>query len=239
MVIFNTLISLNVNGYYKMKNYKTLRPVVLILSCLIISGMLAVKAEPPSANVNSVLPRELLLEEAIVASVQACLGNESDFAQRFNTLVTDDQALQQQATDIEKYKDNIQTSQLNLNQEEAQLNALARSQSKMGADLDVLRKGLYKNHATKPLTSEQLQKENIKIEAYNKLSGEFNVMTDQYNKQVLAQKKRIAEHNALVATLNDAVSRYNAHAQAIQVPLNKVVADVGYYQHKCAAGVKK
>jgi hypothetical protein len=230
MVIFNTLISLNKNGYHKMKNYKTLSPVVFVWSCLIISGMLPVKAEPPSVNVNSVLPRDLLLDEAIVASVQACLGNESDFAQRFNTLVTDDQTLQQQATEIDKYKDSIQTSQLNLEQEEAQL--------KMGADLDVLRKGLYKNHATKPLTSEQLQKENIKIEAYNKLSGEFNVMTDQYNKQVLAQKKRIAEHNALVTTLNDAVALYNAHAQAIQVPLNKVVADVGYYQHKCAAGVK-
>ena len=222
-----------------MKNYKTPNPVVLVLSCLIVSGMLPVKAAPPSANVNSVLPRELLLEEAIVASVQTCLGNESDFTQRFNTLMTDDQTLQQEATDIDKYKANIQTSQLNLNQEEALLNALARSQSKMGGDLNVLRNGLYKKHATKPLTSDQLQKENIKIEAYNKLSGEFNVMTDQYNKQVLAQKKRIAEHNALVTTLNDAVALYNAHAQAIQGPLNKILADVGYYQHKCAAGVKK
>ena len=85
----------------------------------------------------------------------------------------------------------------------------------------------------------ELQQENIKIQAYNNMSGEFNIMTDQYNNWVVVQKKRIADHNAMVSKLNDFVAGYNAHAQALQGPLNKVLADVGYYQHKCAAGVIK
>ena len=224
------------NEYSKMK---TISLVGLLWVCLISLGMLSAHAEPPSVNVTSLLPTALLLDEETIAAVQKCSGTDSDFKQRFNALVADDQSLQQEATNIEKYKVAIEKSQQNLNQEETRLNTLARSQTNVAADLDVLRKSLHKNHATKPLTSAELQQENIKIQAYNNMSGEFNIMTDQYNNWVVAQKKRIADHNALVSKLNDSVAGYNVHAQALQGPLNKVLADVGYYQHKCAAGVIK
>ena len=207
---------------------------VLLLS-LSLFVMLTARAEPPSVNVQSQLPASLALDDKTINAVQACIGKESDFAQRYKALVADDQALQQQATDSEKFKAAIEKSQLNLKQEENALNIFATSQTKMGSDLDMRRKSLYRNHATKPLNQDELQQENAKIQAYNAMSGEFNVVTDQYNKLVLAQKKRIADNNDLVAKLNAVVARYNSDALAIQGALNKILENVGFYQHKCAA----
>ena len=213
---------------------KLLMNWVLLLG-LSLFVMLTAHAEPPSVNVQSQLPASLALDNEAIDAVQACIGKKSDFAQRYKSLVADDQALQQQATDSEKFKAAIEKSQLNLKQEENALNIFATSQTKMGSDLDMRRKSLYRNHATKPLNQDELQQENAKIQAYNAMSGEFNVVTDQYNKLVLAQKKRIADHNNLVAKLNTVVARYNSDALAVQGALNKILADVGFYQHKCAA----
>ena len=215
-----------------MKNYTKNLPSLFVLFA---SVLLPVQAElGTTASILSLLPPELQLDQSMVDAINQCPGVENGFAQRYSSLVQDKQLLQQEADDIAEKKEMIATSKVNVDKEEGFLNEFARSQSRMANELDALRKGLYKNHATKPLSPEATIIENEKILAYNKKSGEYNVITDQYNNLVIAQKKRIAEHNALVASLNEMVARFNTHSLATQEPTNQLLRDVASYQSRCA-----
>lgn len=214
--------------------------IILRLLCVLFaSSQLSVTAAPQTSEFNNaVMPVELQLDKAMVNAISQCLGADNDFIQRYETVVQNKQLLQQEADDISAKKVAIQASKENVDREEGILNEFARSQSRMASELDVLRKGLYKNHATKPLSPEATIIENEKILAYNKKSGEYNVMTDHYNNLVIAQKKRIADHNALVASLNEQVAKYNSHALDTQEPTNQLLRDVASYQSKCGKSVQ-
>jgi hypothetical protein len=215
-----------------MKNYTKNLLSLFVLASSVLLPVQAVLGT--AASSHSLLPPELQLDQSMVDAINQCPGVENGFAQRYSAVVQDKQLLQQEADDIAEKKESIAASRVNVDKEEGYLNEFARSQSRMANELEALRKGLHKNHATKPLSAEATIIENEKILAYNKKSGEYNVITDQYNNLVIAQKKRIADHNALVASLNEMVARFNTHSLATQEPTNQLLRDVAKYQGECA-----